>query len=293
MANALPNKELQTNGTHGPAHGAGSPPETTKAAGRRPLPHGLMYWDEDDDEDLVSATKVPPVSDTREQAETSTVLETSQIELFRVENADLRQLVAELQQLVDEAHRAEHSWVEQQKEYESLLEEKSEVIRSLHQRVKEYEEQASVPPPPGEDELIALSDELERERCKLQQDRRELEDESRQLKEDEETLMKQMREMEVSMSRERAELARQRSELQRLHAEIRHELELAARDAALRDRLLPLQRRHQEMLHRKGGAPGQPAVGPAPEAPPQTPKPANGSSGRDSGLLRRLFRPGK
>jgi len=58
--------------------------------------------------------------------------------------------------------------------------------------------------------------------------------------------------MEVQMSRERAELARQRSELQRLQSEIRHELDLAARDAALRERLAPLQRRHQEMTGRTG-----------------------------------------
>jgi hypothetical protein len=202
-------------------------------------------------------------------------------------------VIAELQQFVEEAHRAEQSWVEQQKEYENLLEEKSEVIRGLHQRVKSLEEQVQVRPPPGEEELMSLSDELERERCKLQQERRELEQESAQLREDEEAVMKQMREMEVSMSRDRAELARQRSELQRLHAEIRHELELAVRDAALRERLMPLQRRHQEMLQRKGGS-----AGPVPASPPSQPEPAPTppappEAKRYSGLLRRLFRPGK
>ena len=201
MANALPNKEPQTNG-HGGSHPTGGPGESAKAPGRRALPHGLVYWDEDDDDDLVSHAKVATAAETRE-AEDRTVLETSdpaELDQVRVENADLRQVVSELQQLVEEAHQAEQSWVEQQKEYESLLEEKSEVIRSLHQRLKGLEDQAQVPPPPGEEELIALSDELERERCKLQQERRDLEEESRQLKEDEETLMKQMREMEVSMS---------------------------------------------------------------------------------------------
>ena len=99
--------------------------------------------------------------------------------------------------------------------------------------------------------------------------------------------MKQMREMEVQMSRERAEIARQRNEIQRLHSEIRHELELATRDATLRERLLPLQRRHQEMMHRKGGqptardqaAPDQVAAAPAAAEAPR----------KDSGLIRRLF----
>jgi hypothetical protein len=126
----------------------------------------------------------------------------------------------------------------------------------------------------------------------LQQERRVLEQETEQLKEDEAALMQQMREMEVGMSRERAELARQRNELQRLHADIRHELELAARDATLRERLIPLQRRHHEMLHRKGTggpAPAQPqAREPQPAAREAEPAPKE-ERGKDSGLLKRLF----
>ena len=56
-------------------------------------------------------------------------------------------------------------------------------------------------------------------------------------------MMRQMREMELQMAKERAELARQRNDLQRLHSEIRHELELAQRDAAVNERLRLLQRR--------------------------------------------------
>src|SRR5262249_133164 len=117
----------------------------------------------------------------------------------------------------------------------------------------------------------------------------ELEQERRQLKEDEETLMAQMREMEIQMSRERAELARQRNELQRLHSEIHHELELASRNPALPDRLQPLQRRHQDLLHRKGSEPSR-------EAPARaannlsTPPPSPDGAARDNkSLLGRLF----
>src|SRR5207244_8585138 len=84
------------------------------------------------------------------------------------------------------------------KEYENLLDEKSEVIRELHQRIQELQDRPAGETP-REEELLALSEELDCER--------------RQLKDDEEALMKQMRDMEVQMSRERAEFARQRNEL--------------------------------------------------------------------------------
>src|SRR5438132_674997 len=159
-----------------------------------------------------------------------------------------------------------------QRKYEGLLEEKSEVIRDLHRRLHEQSEKPAATSAPREEELIALSEELERER--------------RQLKEDEEALMEQMRQMEVQMSRERAELARQRNELQRLQVDLRRELELASRDATLRDRLAPLQRRHQDMLNhasggRSGESPPAEARAVATAAPP--------SEKKDSSLLRRLF----
>ncbi len=188
------------------------------------------------------------------------------------ESAALREQLAEAQRLLDELRQeAEQALREQQTEFERILEEKSELIRDLHRKVQERPA-ASPANTPREEELMALSEELERER--------------RQLKEDEESLMEQMGQMEVQMSRERAELARQRTELQRLQSEIRHELELAARDAALRERLAPLQRRQQEIAARRvpGVTPVPPpaAVPPAADAAPEA-----GRNG--SGLFRRLF----
>jgi hypothetical protein len=187
------------------------------------------------------------------------------------ELAALRQQLAEAERLLtDLKQEAEQTLLEQQTEFERILEEKSELIRSLHRKLQEHQERpaAAGAAAPREEELMALSEELERER--------------HQLKEDEESLMEQMGQMEVQMSRERAELARQRSELQRLQNEIRHELELAARDAALRERLAPLQRRHQEMNSGRASA------------PPEAPAPANGAAADASrqagkGVLRRLF----
>lgn len=217
---------------------------------------------------------------------------------LRDENQQLRGLISELEHHLEgltgpgstDAARAH-----QTKEMESLLEEKSEVIRGMHAKIvelqedmakvheelaKTQEELAKKPAPrpitPQEEEVIRIHEENERER--------------RQLQEDEESMMKQMREMEIQMAKERAEIARQRNEMQRLHAEIRHELELAARDSALRERLAPLQRRHQDVMIRRGSSPGAQSNGAA--APGQAPSQSGEQTGarKESGLLRRLFR---
>lgn len=193
-----------------------------------------------------------------------------ELELLRQENGELRCTNVQLRELVEQSQAEQESWARREREYENLLEEKSEVIREMHRRLQEASSQTpgrAAGDVPQEEELLALHEELERER--------------NQLKEDEESLMKQMRDMELQMSRERAEMARQRNELQRLHKEIQHELELAERDATLRERLAPLQRRAQEALHRR--APAAATQAPAAPAVPE-PKPA-----KDSSLLRRLF----
>jgi hypothetical protein len=221
---------------------------------------------------LIESASVGTKAEVEAEAVSPTLEE--EVAQLRIENLELRQVAAELEKQLAEATHTAQRWAVQQQDNERMLEEKSEVIRELHLRLQDI--QSSPPSPaatPREEELMALSEELEQERA--------------QLKEDEETLMQQMREMEVQMSRERAELARQRNELQRLHGEIRHELELADRHGELRDRLQPLQRRHQEMLLRKGSEP--PREAPAPQAPelPATPPPP--ARHRDSGLFRRLF----
>jgi hypothetical protein len=202
----------------------------------------------------------------------------TEIEQLRNENGILCETVAELERLLEQLLQAEQTWTQRQKEQEAFLEEKSDVIRELHAKLQE---QSAAPAPressitPREDELVALSEELERAR--------------RLLKDDEETLMTQMREMEIQLSRERAELARQCNDLQRLHSELRHELKLATQHAALRDRLLPLQRRQQEMPHHKGSE-TPPAAPPSPSASPAPSAPSPATTGKDSsGLLRRLF----
>ena len=213
-----------------------------------------------------------------------------ELEGLRAENNELRSIIAELRQLVDEAAtKGEETWAERQKEYESLLDEKTETIRVQAEKIQELENR----PPPGpatpkEEELLAMSEELERERCQMQQERRQLEEDRNQLAEDEQTMTQQMRDMEVQMAKERADMARQKTELQRIHDEIRHELEKIERNGQLNQRLGQLRQRYQEVSARSGvtgessgGVQGLPAA--EPEPPKTDPKK------RDSGLLRRFF----
>lgn len=168
-----------------------------------------------------------------------------QLEQLRAENDELRALVLELEQALQHPVDGGQATEQAAREYEALLEEKSELIRQLHRRVQDLEDELAEKeepvrkgPLPREDELMRLSEELERER--------------RQLKEDEDALMEQMRQMELQMARERAEMARQRTELQRIQNDLHHELEVAARDNNLRERLAPLQRRHADASARRG-----------------------------------------
>jgi chromosome segregation ATPase len=207
---------------------------------------------------------------------------------LRSENAQLRTLCAELEQALHEATQqggAAHG-ENRVPEYETLLEEKSEMIRTLHHELQQAKAvlaqekqapEASKPvarpagPTPREEELLALSEELERER--------------RQLQEDEQTLMDQMRQMEMSMARERAEMARQRNDLQRIQNEIMHEIERAERNGALVDRIKDLKDKLQDATNRRGAAP---ATAPSSAAAPKTPAPPTTPS-RKEGLLGRWF----
>jgi hypothetical protein len=189
----------------------------------------------------------------------------SDLEHLRKENAELKARIEEMEQ----------AWLDSQREYETLLEEKSEVIRGLHQRIHDLQGAGGVQPVPAqEDELLTIQKELEGERQRLQQD--------------EESLMMQMREMELSMAKERAEMARQRTELQRLQSEFNREIELASRDAELRARLFGLQRRQpasppQRRQEQVEAARPAKSKEPAPSDATPLPKKAN------SGLFGRLF----
>jgi chromosome segregation ATPase len=281
MAKAIPNPE--------PPWGESLEPRGAAPRDSRPgNASGLNSWDNADLSPKGENTfdrKASPGADAPAQLE--------------AENAELRSIIAELQQEIETASgKSANDWAERQKEYEGLLDEKTELIRELHLKMQELEEEyrkvkeiASKPPTPKEEELMAMSEELERERCQMQQERRKLEEDLRQLREDTEAMNQEMRQMEVQMARERADLARQRTEVQRISEEIRHELERLERDRGLSERLVQLRQRHMDAMKGKG-VPGNPGATPAaaPESAPEDAAADDPSKRKDSGLLRRFFR---
>ena len=242
-------------------------------SGRGPSPSLLSKATHDD----------PPADASGPSAE-----EAQELERLRDENAQLRALCLELEQALHEAtQNATAGGGERLQEYEALLDEKTEKIRELAEQVQQLQavaaelegrppaRPANAGPAPREDDLLALSEELERER--------------RQLQEDEQSLMQQMREMEVSMAKERAEMARQRNDLQRLQSEIRHELERLERCGALQTKIDGLKSKLQDATSRRGSAPGLPL---SQTTPPAGSAQAPPSAKKDS-LLGRLFGGGK
>jgi len=186
------------------------------------------------------------------------------------DNSELRSIYEELRQLTEEtAGQDSVNYEEKEREFEALLEEKTEAIRMLHMRIQELERvvghaQSSRRPAiklPSKEELLGLSDELDRERCQMEQERRQLEVDRKQLQDDEEAMVRQMREMELQMAKERAELARQRNELTRLHSEIKHELERAQRDRDIHKKLESFRRNTPDSDAKKKSSGEIPAKG--------------------------------
>jgi hypothetical protein len=207
------------------------------------------------------------------------------LESLRQANAALRSKVEELEQLLATSNQqAEDRWVELQREYETLIEEKSEMIRTLHHRNAELRERAAGAPAAAAGSATNSGETPDRqELLRLQQ---ELQEQSQQMAEDEETMMAQLRQMEMSLARDRAELARQRADLQRLHGELKHELDIASRDGGLRERLGALQRGVANAANpSRATAKAETALG-------QATKSANGQETNQitkSGLFRRIF----
>ncbi len=189
---------------------------------------------------------------------------------LQIENAELRTHVEELERLLAAANGNE-GWAERQREYENLLDEKSEVIRTLHYRIQELEAQSAA------GAATTLTEDLP-DAENLLRLKRDLEEQRLQLQEDEDAMTEQMRQMELALSRDRAELARQRLEIQRLQADLNREIETATRDPGLRDRLASLQQvsRPKSSVELKSPEHGQ--------------APSSGESNqKKSGFFRRVF----
>src|SRR5260370_16970410 len=93
-----------------------------------------------------------------------------ELEGLRAENTELRSIIAELRQLVDEAAtKGEETWAERQKEYETLLDEKTETIRTQAEKMQELESRPPPgPPTPNDEEFLPMTEELHRDPRTLQ-----------------------------------------------------------------------------------------------------------------------------
>jgi hypothetical protein len=192
-----------------------------------------------------------------------------ELERLRQENVVLHARVQELEALG--AGQGEELWLERQREYEVLLEEKSEVIRGLHQKIQDAQQAQesaiggeSAPAGGASCSGTRLGQAEEILRLK-----RELEEQRRQLEQDEQDMMAQMRQMEMTMAKERAGLARQQQEVQRLQADLAREIETSSRDPELRERLHSLRRTQ--------------------ESKPAAVKTAQPNGQANSGFFRRIF----
>jgi hypothetical protein len=192
----------------------------------------------------------------------------AELDELRRENAELKARVQQLE--AAQPGQDEEQWLERQREYETLLEEKSEVIRSLHLKMQEMQESAidTVPAnsPGASGTRVGQAEEILRLK-------RELDTQRRQLEQDEQDMMGQMRQMEISMAKERAEMARQRQEVTRLKDDLAREIENSGRNPELRERLNTLRRQND----------ARPTPGPMPivDAKPNDQK--------SSGFFRRIF----
>src|SRR5438105_13477514 len=96
---------------------------------------------------------------------------TSEVASLRTENAELRAMVAELRQYLEE-NDPQH-WEERLKQAETLVAERDEVGAAQKKQLDEWQEKLqSNRFVPSDDELAKMSDELEQERCQLTQEKK-------------------------------------------------------------------------------------------------------------------------
>jgi peptidoglycan hydrolase CwlO-like protein len=190
-----------------------------------------------------------------------------QITHLQAENEELRAMIAELrQQLSDSGNPSQGSWEEREREYETVLEEKSEEIRLLYTQIQERERKAeegaaarssrparSESGDTGDTDLNTLAEELAADKARLEDEREQLRAEREQLRQDEEDMERRMQEMELQTAKSRADLVKQRNELHRMYNEVRAELEQAKQNGAVSDRVESLEREAQALSSRAGG----------------------------------------
>ena len=148
MAKAIPNPEPPWNG--GALERGSSPREKAPRVGG--VPSGLEPWDTDE----LLGKDAAPASGLHDAGAADGLAGQLQ-----AENNELRSIIAELQQELEAVStKSEQGWVDRQKEYDGLIDEKNEMIRQMHVRVQELEVMRPNRRCPRKEELIAMSEEL-------------------------------------------------------------------------------------------------------------------------------------
>lgn len=199
-------------------------------------------------------------------------------ESFQRQNAQLKQQLAErdnmLQELAGGPAGAENQLEELQRELTELgkqLEQKDALILALR-----GESSGSLALPSSTGDTASYEIELNLFRRQLETDRRALNAEIRQVQARKAELDESVRETELELSRERAALARERGWLDRIRDEVRIELERVRREGDMRERLEPYQRLADSERHHAAADQGPVA---------------NKTSTKLAGLLNRLSKP--
>ncbi len=178
----------------------------------------------------------------------------AELEVLRMGNDCLQQIVAERDQQLGELHQQLTALPQEHRQDETHLAE----LHDLREHLKEKEaliEQLQA----ARQETTASSftddhdyeAELTDFRRQLEADRQGLNKELEQLRSRNAELHDAARDAELQLSRERAQLARERVELDRMREEIRQQLECTQRDAGVRERLAAVERLKEEMVERQ------------------------------------------
>jgi hypothetical protein len=175
----------------------------------------------------------------------------AELEALHLENACLRQLLAEREEQLSGVSRPDAAPIEPDGssdrfhgEIAALQEElrvKDAVIENL--RAARIVAAGSSP---EEVEAADYEAELNEFRRQIEADRQTLNAEIAHLRARNAELNDAAREAELELSRERAQLGRERAQLDRLREELRQEVERAQRDGSVHERLAPLQRLKEE-----------------------------------------------
>lgn len=176
------------------------------------------------------------------------------------ENQTLRNTIDGLRRQLDAASSADqHPFDRREREFEDMLDAKSDTIRSLHAKLRGLESAATAArkelAPPGQNDFDrdVLGDELAEECTLLEAQRTQLEDERHHLREEEEQLMGRMKDMEKQMSKERADMVRQRNELNELHRAVLGDMQLAQQQGVVTNRVGSWQQQLHEVAETRKG----------------------------------------